>query len=407
MSKTMIQTKNTPTTGSVIFYTLPILLGLFSGLVTCWQTNFNMVSIVATVIFTLFGFLIGYILSEKYVNGITEINELWTDDENSKLDDVNAYATELERLFLEFFPILIRQVMTSRKHTEQEITTLTARFGSMVEQIEQLLSGTGNSNQGTNIDALFDESRVSLSRVLTALNQIQEVEHTVIDEVRKLSTHTSDLDTMAKEVRKVAEQINLLALNAAIEAARAGENGRGFAVVADEVRKLAGFSSATGEHISSTVTEINLAMVSTLKMAEQSASTDDESIEKAENAISTVLESLKSVLTVFKDDADLLRNNSENIRDEIFSVLTAFQFQDRVSQMLEHVEDNLTNLQTTVDNTRQKGNERHADMINVSQTLSTMELSYTMQEELINHSFNTSARQPVQAAETDDDLTFF
>ncbi len=403
----MTQTKSPPATSSVAFYTLPMLLGLSSGLVSCWQSGFNIFSIVATVIFTLLGCLIGYILFGKYENSVTNINNSWESDENSKLDDVNAYATELERLFVEVTPILIRQVTTSRQHTEQEITTLTDQFGSMVTQLEQLLSGSGSNNQNTNIDVLFDGSRESLTGVLTALNEIQEVEHKVIDEVRRLSTHTDELDTMAQEVRKVAEQINLLALNAAIEAARAGENGRGFAVVADEVRKLAGFSSATGERISATATEINSAMTSTLKMSEQSSSDDDKSIQQAEGAINTVLDNLRSTLTVFKDDADLLRNNSESIRDEIFSVLTAFQFQDRVSQMLEHVEENLTNLQSTVEDTRQKGNERHANMINVSQTLSTMELSYTMPEELMNHSSNTSAGQPVQAAETDDDLTFF
>ncbi|MCK5191924.1 MAG: hypothetical protein KAR12_17940, partial [Methylococcales bacterium] len=119
------------------------------------------------------------------------------------------------------------------------------------------------------------------------------------------------------------------------------------------------------------------------------------------------LEDLKSTLTVFKNDADLLRDNSEQIRDEIFSVLTAFQFQDRVSQMLEHVEQNLASLKGTVDKTREMGNERHADMINVTQTLSTMELSYTMPEELLNHLSITSGGQSVQAAKTDDDLTFF
>ncbi len=393
--------------GLISSYSLPAFLGLFSGLITCWRYDFNIINIIVTVFFTFFGFIIGYILFKKHENNIVNINRNWQDDENSKLNDVNAYATELERLFVEVTPILIRQVVTSRQHTEQEITTLTNRFGEMVNQLEQLLSGTGNGNQSTNIDALFDQSKGSLTGVLTALNQIQEVEHEVIDQVRELSTHTENLDIMAQEVRKVAEQINLLALNAAIEAARAGENGRGFAVVADEVRKLAGSSSDTGERISSTVDEINSAMSSTLKMSETSSNTDDETINQAENLINTVLEDLKSTLTVFKNDADLLRDNSEQIRDEIFSVLTAFQFQDRVSQMLEHVEQNLASLKGTVDKTREMGNERHADMINVTQTLSTMELSYTMPEELLNHLSNSSKRDPIHDAKTDDDLTFF
>jgi len=403
----MSQTKNTSPVNSGLFYSLPAFLGLSSGLMTCWQANFNIISIVATVVFTLLGLFIGSTLFKKYKNSISTLDKNWQADESSKLNDVNAYATELERLFVEVIPIMMRQVETSRQHTEQEITTLTNRFAAMVNQLEQLISGTGNSNKGVSIDDLFDESRELLFSVLTSLNQIQEVEHAVIEEVRQLSSHTDELDIMAQEVRKVAEQINLLALNAAIEAARAGENGRGFAVMADEVRILAGFSSKTGERISSTVIEINSAMSATLKMSEDSSDRDDETIRLAEDAINSALADLKSALTVFKNDADLLRNNSEQIRDEIFSVLTAFQFQDRVSQMLAHVEENLNHLQNTVDKTRQMGNDRHADMINVNQTLSTMELSYTMPEELLIHASKSAPGGAVQAAPSDDDLTFF
>jgi len=388
------------------FYLLPSTLGLISGLVTCWQTGFNIISIAATVSFTFIGFFIGYFLFAKQESGINEINQQWQDDEESKLNDVNAYATELERLFVDVIPILVRQVETSRQHTESEITILTTRFAEMVNKLEQIISGTGENSQNKSIDDLFDESRTELTNVLASLHQIQEVEHGVFNEVRKLSGHTEKLETMAQEVRKVAEQINLLSLNAAIEAARAGENGRGFAVVADEVRKLAGFSSDTGERISSTANEISKAMTSTLKISEASSVSDDKTISEAENSINTALSDLRSALTTFKNDADLLRDNSGQIRDEIFSVLTAFQFQDRVSQMLAHVENNLDNLQNTVQKTRGMGDARHADMINVDQTISTMELSYTMPEELQNHKVS-SAGQPVEMAEADDDLTFF
>ena len=355
---------------------------------------------------TFVGFFIGYFLFNKQESSISETNQQWQDDEDSKLNDVNAYATELERLFVDVIPILVRQVETSRQHTESEITILTSRFAEMVNKLEQIISGTSGNSKNKSIDDLFDDSRTELTSVLSSLNQIQEVEHGVINEVRKLSGHTEKLEAMAQEVRKVAEQINLLALNAAIEAARAGENGRGFAVVADEVRKLAGFSADTGERISTTANEISKAMSSTLKISEASSVSDDKTISEAENSINTALSDLRSALTVFKDDADLLRDNSGQIRDEIFSVLTAFQFQDRVSQMLAHVENNLDNLQNTVQKTRSMGNARHADMISVDQTISTMELSYTMPEELNNHKFSAGG-QSAQMAPADDDLTFF
>ncbi|WP_442923363.1 methyl-accepting chemotaxis protein [Methylomonas sp. LL1] len=275
----------------------------------------------------------------------------------------------------------------------------------MADSLSNIIKGTGHAEDGRNVDVLFAESRAALTAVLGALLQIQNVEHQVVEEVRKLSSHTHQLDAMAKEVRKVAEQINLLALNAAIEAARAGENGRGFAVVADEVRKLAGFSSSTGEKISAAIEDINKAMATTLRMSEASGSNDDKTIHDAEKAIQTALTDLQAALNVFKNDASQLRDNSSRIRDEIFSVLTAFQFQDRVSQMLSHVENNLRGLQNVVENARKDGRERHADTLNVGKALSTMELEYTMPEELLNHMGTPMTDR--QDAVKDNDLTFF
>lgn len=388
----------------VIFYALTVGLGVLGGLVACVQTGFSLISIGATVALGFGGIFVGSTLFNRQQTILNEVNRAWRGDEDVKLQDLEGYAFELERLFLQVVPILLRQVHTSRTHTEQEITVLTNRFAAMVDQLERIIAGGGNARQGRSVDMLFSESRVALTAVLKILSQIQAVEHAVVEEVRKLSTHTQQLDSMAQEVRKVAEQINLLALNAAIEAARAGENGRGFAVVADEVRKLAGFSSSTGEKISHAIEGINKAMASTLKMSEVSGSTDDKAIHDAEQSIHTALDDLRAALDVFKNDADQLRGNSVQIRDEIFSVLTAFQFQDRVSQMLSHVENNLNGLQNAVDAARSK-DERHANSLDVGATLAKMELSYTMPEELINHSSNVASSH--QNVSKNDDITFF
>lgn len=401
----MIRTANESPTNSInslSFYVLPVVLGVMGGLLGCLQTGFRPISIVGTLVLGIAGFLIGSQLLKKLQAGMDGVSQAWREDEKRKTDDINAYAQELERLFIEVVPILLRQVKTSRAHTEQEVTVLTERFAAMASQLEQLISGTSHSDKGRSVDVLFSESRDALKAVLRVLSQIQDVEHAVVEAVRKLSTHTQQLDSMAREVRKVAEQINLLALNAAIEAARAGENGRGFAVVADEVRKLAGFSSSTGEKISQAIADINTAMNSTLRMSEASGSSDDKAIQDAERAIGTALDDLRVAMDMFRNDADLLRGNSAQIRDEIYSVLTAFQFQDRVSQMLSHVENNLTGLLIAADTAHTSG-ERHAGSVDVAKTLSKMELSYTMPEELINHMNMTGGQQGAK----NDELTFF
>ncbi len=405
MSRTVVTSNTDSTPGKAAFYLLPGGFGLCCGLVVVAMTGFSPLSAAIALIFMVVGIGVGLLLLNQQNAQLQAQDAHWQQDETNKVDDIKAYALELERLLVKVIPIVMRQVQTSRDHTEEEITVLTQRFAAMADQLNTIIMGTGHGEDGRAIDALFLDSRAALTTVLKALTHIQNVEHSVIDEVRQLSTHTYQLDAMAKEVRKVAEQINLLALNAAIEAARAGENGRGFAVVADEVRKLAGFSSSTGEKISAAIEDINAAMTSTLKMSEASGSSDDVMIQNAEKSIEKTLDDLQTALNAFKHDTVLLRGTSEQIRDEIFSVLTAFQFQDRVSQMLSHVEKNLSNLQQTVEHNQINAGERHANMINVDKTLAGMELNYTMPEESRIHSAVTGSSQ--STVSTDNDLTFF
>jgi len=254
-------------------------------------------------------------------------------------------------------------------------------------------------------------SKAILNGVMDELSALNDAETNMIDEVRQLSSYTADLDTMAQDVRNVADNINLLSLNAAIEAARAGEHGRGFAVVADEVRNLAQTSAETGARISKTVNEINSAMTATLKSAETTSETDGESIHNSETYIEKVLTDIENTLNSFKKHADILTEGNEQVQVEIYSVLTALQFQDRVSQMLEHAEHNLQDLYDVVDSQKQIAlTARDPDSIRVDSIMEKMELRYTMPEELLHHQASISGEEVVAVATTEeegDELTFF
>ncbi len=70
------------------------------------------------------------------------------------------------------------------------------------------------------------------------------------------------------------------------------------------------------------------------------------------------------------NSVESLRSNAEKIRGEIDVVLEALQFQDRVSQILTQVEDNLGNLRKTVEKIQSQGSERNKNMIKVEEMLS-------------------------------------
>lgn len=390
--------------GKTFFYLLPIALSLFNGLILCWQTEFNIMNAGITLGSMVAGAMIGLMLYSRQQAPLNQLNNYWKKQQSNSLNSFEIARSQLEKLFVDVLPIIIRQVKTSRSHTEEEITVLTTKFAKIVTLIDELSQHQTGQEQKTVIDKLLLDGRKVLEGVIKHLDQLNATEHLMIAQVKELANHSSELETMAQEVRKVADQINLLALNAAIEAARAGEHGRGFAVVADEVRKLAGSSSVTGERISKSVKDIMSSMTVTLQTAETTSQADEQNIALASKAVDTVLQDIQATLTSFHAEAQSMQSSSGKIRDEIYSVINAFQFQDRVSQMLNHVENNLTHLHQTVNTSYQSQDSSQLRPINVEHILSTMQLSYTMPEELLNHQGNTQSRSAIQNT---NDLTFF
>jgi len=146
---------------------------------------------------------------------------------------------------------------------------------------------------------------------------------------------------MASAVAAIASQTNLLALNASIEAARAGEAGRGFSVVADEVRKLSAQSGDTGKRIQEKVAIINEAINSASSLSEATAEKDIRAVESSESLVHEVLADLRRVTGALSDSAEVLRNESAGIKQEVADSLVQLQFQGRVNQILSHVQQSI------------------------------------------------------------------
>jgi len=396
---------------NALFYSLPCVAGAGVALLMVLFGGVSIIpglTMIALLIVT--GLTVGHILYKRMQADNAFNLEEQSNDNKVVIERIESSVKPLEQLLVDVMPIILNQIDMSKQHTEQEVSNLSERFAVMTTKISELNSSRVRDDEEYSIDALLKGSKAILNGVMEELSALNEAETNMIDEVRQLSSFTADLDSMAQDVRNVADNINLLSLNAAIEAARAGEHGRGFAVVADEVRNLAQTSSETGARISKTVNDINAAMTATLKSAEATSETDGESIHNSESYIEKVLTDIETTLNSFKEHADVLTEGNEQVQVEIYSVLTALQFQDRVSQMLEHAEHNLQDLYDVVDSQKPIALAvRDPESIQVDSIMEKMELRYTMPEELLHHQASISGEEVASVEEegTGDDLTFF
>lgn len=263
------------------------------------------------------------------------------------LTQVQGNLTALRELLDAVLPLWMRHIDLVNGQTSSAAGGLTDKFISMSQQINQALD-LGSSEEGGGVFDVLRSAQVELPQAVKALDDTQGERQRFLVEIRELSRFVTELHGMAEDVAKIASQTNLLALNAAIEAARAGEAGRGFSVVADEVRKLSSMSGETGTQITEKVQVMGRSMESMVARAEQMDSSSRESIEAAERIVGKVLSELGDGVAQLEQRLQMLQGNSREVEQTVNAVLVDLQFQDRVSQIISHVSEDMQRLRDSL-----------------------------------------------------------
>ncbi len=376
-----------------LLFVLPAMLGLGAAIAVGIRGDVMSIGLGAAL-------LIAGIVSGMYLKKTTDTSIRNTRAEcKNKIDKLQTYVGSLENLCMHTLPVLSRQIESSNIQTEESITGLSTSFSSLSSRLGDVISASQNRSEnlgdGHGMISLFSVSRDSLQSVIDSLESSLSLENRLLNEVQGLATQAYELNEMAGAVGQIADQINLLALNAAIEAARAGEHGRGFAVVADEVRKLASMSAETGQQMIEKVSNIGDAVSDTLKQAENSISHNRLAVDDGKGTIESVFARLQGTIETLQDDSSSLRSTSEDIRDEISSVIVNLQFQDRVSQILNHAINDISGIASKVNiSHKQRIDSGVLNPVDYEVHAQEMAAAYTTDEQRHNHTAKQAHRGP-------------
>lgn len=225
-------------------------------------------------------------------------------------------------------------------------------FLAILRELDAIVGPQQDGQAAGHSSGLLGGCDAELRRLLAHFQAFTSSREEVLEAVKALSGASDNLRDMTDDVARLARQTNLLSINATIEAARAGPAGRSFSVVANEVRRLSTESGETGKRIQDRVNDVRDRMQKALQQAASRSGSDSATIAESEHTINTVLERVNRVVTALDGRAAELSARGVLVKTQVEQLMVAFQFQDRVHQILDQVHGSIRNatarLQTAI-----------------------------------------------------------
>jgi methyl-accepting chemotaxis protein len=311
---------------------------------------------------------------------------------------------------LEAFGLWARHLQTAQEQTRQATDKLLSGFVSILAQLDQVISSAGADGAdagGDDRTRVLSQADQELKQLLGSLEGILQSKDRVLGTIHELDGASRGLMGLADVVEKIARQTNLLSINAAIEAARAGPAGAGFAVVAGEVRRLSAESGNMGKQIGDQVRRFGSQVESTIRDATHQAEHDKQALDDNESRVRQVMGQVNEAVSSLQQQSETSRVISQSIRTEVEQLMVAFQFQDRVNQIIDQVVQAVDGIGQQLDEAHRTG--QAPDAQRWQQILTS---GYSTEEQQRNHASDASnapaaARPSGTAAPASQEVTFF
>ena len=248
-------------------------------------------------------------------------------------------------LLLATIPLWVRQLEAVRQEGDRAINALARSFEDIVAGLEKALNESRNAVAGMQacggVAAQIETANADLGGLVRSIQALHGDKGAMLTEIVR---YGRELRAVNVEVNQLALQTRLLSLNAAIEAARAGQAGRAFAVVVTEMRDLATRSSDASRRVAGQLNHIEAAVQSVQQKDDMRASSELGSIDQAETAITVVMRRFTALSESLAQSVAIMDDGGVEVRKRIADALVALQFQDRVSQILDHTARDLDKL---------------------------------------------------------------
>ena len=262
----------------------------------------------------------------ELIGRFSDLLDEWGKQCNKQFADIRGDVERIQGLLADAFGKLtasfdgMTRVTTAQRDTTIEVTGASGDADS-IQQFDEFVANTSQVMAQV-VDNVVMNSKLGMELV------------EMTDDIAK---HTRNVQGILSEIGSIAKQTNLLALNAAIEAARAGEAGRGFAVVADEVRDLSGRTTQFSQQIGAVMQTMQQAVHQTEQAIQRMASQDMNFALESKLHVEEIIRTMEAQNQVRNAAIRRLSEQAGDMAELVNQAVTALQFQDLGSQVMQHI----------------------------------------------------------------------
>lgn len=286
-------------------------------------------------------------------------------------------------------PIWQRSVEAARKDGEKQMNDIVEAFASIQQSLDQAL-GASNQSAGTGAGSsehLLECCRAQVDDLLEPTRRAFDQHNRMLESLVQVRDDLSTLRAVTGRITQIAGNTHLVALNAAIEASRAGEAGRSFAIVAQEVRQLAQRCAESAQTIDGRLTDMEQRLGNLTATGARQHSDEQELAWQAEERARAVVRRILDEMVSLRGDSSAMRLARLEVGQALDRLYEGMQHQDRQSQMLVNVTQDMQRLVEWFDQ------DGRSSFTTVQEWLRRLESSYSMKEQLDLHHGTVSVQQ--------------
>jgi methyl-accepting chemotaxis protein len=264
------------------------------------------------------------------------------------LPDVEAELAQ----YLPHFSRMSEQLKQTSKQIESSVVEVCNSFQGIAERAKEAVARTASflsqagegSSDTQSFETLIENCSGTLVKILKVTEEAGEISQRAIERIRQMDKASQSISAAIQQLEQIAEGNKILALNARIEAARAGEHGAGFAVVAMEVISQTERTRKVNAQVSELILNLRALAGSTLEDLQQMNDKDRKRVEQSRGEVDESLKELQSAHNEMKTMLTGITEKGALLASDIGAAVRGLQFQDRTSQRIGHVVEDLDTL---------------------------------------------------------------